>query len=97
MTASPQTPAPGSTAQPCLSACASAVQIDASQANTGQNHAISALKFKILREFLQLGWNVLLSDLDVVVIQVCPRLLHAAGAAVQSQMLKLLPGAPLMF
>lgn len=77
-------------------ACASAMQIDASQANTGQNHAISALKFKILREFLQLGWNVLLSDIDVVVIQVCPRLLRAAGAAVRSPMVELLPGTPLL-
>ena len=72
------------------------MQIDASQANTGQNHAISALKFKILREFLQLGWNVLLSDIDVVVIQVCPRLLRAAGAAVRSPMVELLPGTPLL-
>ena len=34
------------------------------------NHAISALKFKIIREFLELGWNVLLSDVDVILIQV---------------------------
>lgn len=37
---------------------------------TGDNHAISALKFKIIQEFLQLGWNVLLSDVDIVVIAV---------------------------
>ena len=34
------------------------------------NHAISALKFKIIREFLELGWNVLLSDVDVILVQV---------------------------
>ena len=36
------------------------------------NHAISALKFKIIREFLELGWNVLLSDVDVILVQVMP-------------------------
>ena len=36
------------------------------------NHAISALKFKIIREFLELGWNVLLSDVDVILVQVQP-------------------------
>lgn len=47
------------------------LQVDKAQEGTGDNHAISALKFKILREFLALGWNVLLSDVDVVVVQVC--------------------------
>jgi hypothetical protein len=46
------------------------VQIDKAQEGTGANHAISALKFKIIQEFLELGWNVLLSDVDVVVVQV---------------------------
>lgn len=38
-------------------------------AKTGQNHAVSALKFHILREFLQLGYSVLLSDIDIVYLQ----------------------------
>nr|BAJ95641.1 predicted protein [Hordeum vulgare subsp. vulgare] len=33
---------------------------------TGGNHAVSALKFRILREFLQLGYSVLLSDIDII-------------------------------
>mgnify|MGYP001804452429 CR=1 FL=1 len=33
------------------------------------NHAISGLKFQILREFLTLGYSVLLSDVDVLVVQ----------------------------
>ncbi|KAE8660998.1 G-box-binding factor 1-like [Hibiscus syriacus] len=33
---------------------------------TGGNHAVSGLKFRILREFLQLGYSVLLSDVDIV-------------------------------
>ncbi|KAG8377750.1 hypothetical protein BUALT_Bualt08G0065500 [Buddleja alternifolia] len=36
---------------------------------TGGNHAVSALKFRILREFLQLGYGVLLSDVDIVYLQ----------------------------
>ncbi|XP_017971893.1 PREDICTED: arabinosyltransferase RRA2 [Theobroma cacao] len=35
----------------------------------GTNHAVSGLKFRILREFLQLGYNVLLSDVDIVYLQ----------------------------
>ncbi|GLT92157.1 hypothetical protein SLE2022_100080 [Rubroshorea leprosula] len=38
-------------------------------ARTGGNHAVSALKFDILREFLQLGYSVLLSDIDIVYLQ----------------------------
>ncbi|CAL5229301.1 g12600 [Coccomyxa viridis] len=45
------------------------VKVDKAQEGTGDNHAISALKFKIIQEFLELGWNVLLSDVDVVVVQ----------------------------
>lgn len=41
----------------------------ASQANTGSNHAVSALKFGIIKQFLELGWSVLLSDVDICVIQ----------------------------
>ncbi|KAL8197948.1 hypothetical protein R6Q57_016478 [Mikania cordata] len=40
-----------------------------SVAKTGSNHAVSGLKFRILREFLQLGYSVLLSDVDIVYIQ----------------------------
>ncbi|PKA51347.1 rhamnogalacturonan II specific xylosyltransferase [Apostasia shenzhenica] len=35
----------------------------------GTNHAVSGLKFQILREFLQLGYSVLLSDIDIVYLQ----------------------------
>ncbi|KAL6216120.1 hypothetical protein ACLB2K_009347 [Fragaria x ananassa] len=38
-------------------------------AKTGGNHAVSGLKFRILREFLQLGYGVLLSDVDIVYLQ----------------------------
>lgn len=46
------------------------MQIDKSQEGTGDNHAISALKFKIILEFLQAGWNVFLSDVDIVIVKV---------------------------
>ncbi|XP_062020117.1 arabinosyltransferase RRA3-like [Rosa rugosa] len=36
---------------------------------TGGNHAVSGMKFRILREFLQLGYSVLLSDVDIVYLQ----------------------------
>lgn len=36
---------------------------------SGGNHAVSGLKFRILREFLQLGYSVLLSDVDIVFLQ----------------------------
>lgn len=45
-------------------------QIAQVQAGTGNNHAISALKFGIIHEFLELGWSVLLSDVDIVTLQV---------------------------
>ncbi|KMZ61444.1 hypothetical protein ZOSMA_52G00950 [Zostera marina] len=35
----------------------------------GGNHAVSGLKFRILREFLELGYAVLLSDVDIVYLQ----------------------------
>ncbi|KDP46226.1 hypothetical protein JCGZ_10066 [Jatropha curcas] len=35
----------------------------------GGNHEVSGLKFRILREFLQLGYSVLLSDVDIVYLQ----------------------------
>ncbi|KAJ8539484.1 hypothetical protein K7X08_013736 [Anisodus acutangulus] len=36
---------------------------------TGKNQAVSGLKFRILREFLQLGYSILLSDVDIVYLQ----------------------------
>ncbi|XP_078441721.1 arabinosyltransferase RRA2-like [Wolffia australiana] len=36
---------------------------------TGGNHAVSGLKFRVLREFLQLGYSILLSDVDIVYLQ----------------------------
>lgn len=38
-------------------------------ARTGGNHAVSGLKFQVLREFLQLGYSVLLSDVDILYFQ----------------------------
>lgn len=40
-----------------------------SVAKTGSNHAVSGLKFRVLREFLQLGYSVLLSDVDIIYLQ----------------------------
>jgi hypothetical protein len=60
------------------------LQVDKAQEGTGDNHAISALKFRIIQEFLELGWNVLLSDVDVVVIQVRSMLSAIMPAAVSS-------------
>jgi hypothetical protein len=45
------------------------LEIPESQKNSGSNHAVSALKFRILKPFLQLGYSVLLSDVDIVTIQ----------------------------
>jgi hypothetical protein len=45
------------------------MQVSKSQEHAGDNHAISALKFGIIKKFLQLGWAVLLSDIDVCVLQ----------------------------
>ncbi|CAL9193049.1 unnamed protein product [Musa hybrid cultivar] len=36
---------------------------------TGGNHAVSGLKFRILREFLQLGYSILLLDVDIIYLQ----------------------------
>eukprot|EP00892_Ulva_mutabilis_P003675 jgi/Ulvmu1/167/UM001_0171.1 len=35
---------------------------------TGSSHAVSGLKFQILKEFLLLGYSVLLSDVDIVTV-----------------------------
>ena len=45
------------------------LQVSDAQKDTGMNHAVSALKYGILRSFLELGWHVFLSDVDVVVLQ----------------------------
>ena len=47
------------------------VEIPKSQADrhTGSNHAVSAMKFGIIKKFLMLGWAVLLSDIDICVLQ----------------------------
>ncbi|GAB4823934.1 hypothetical protein N2152v2_010980 [Parachlorella kessleri] len=45
------------------------VVIPDTQKDTGANHATSAMKYQIVREFLELGWDVLLSDVDVVTVQ----------------------------
>ena len=44
-------------------------QISESQKHVGENHAVSGLKFKIIRRFMELGYAVLLSDVDIVTLQ----------------------------
>ncbi|GFR47051.1 hypothetical protein Agub_g8736, partial [Astrephomene gubernaculifera] len=39
------------------------------QQGTGDNHAVSAMKFGILKKFVELGWAVLLSDVDIAIFQ----------------------------
>lgn len=43
--------------------------VSESQMKTGDNHAVSGLKFHLLRDFLALGYSVLLSDIDIVYLQ----------------------------
>lgn len=45
------------------------LEIPKSQKDAGSNHAVSALKFRILKRFLDLGYSVLLSDVDVVTLK----------------------------
>lgn len=45
------------------------LEIPESQKDAGSNHAVSALKFRILKRFLELGYSVLLSDVDVVTLK----------------------------
>ncbi|KAG1676624.1 hypothetical protein FOA52_008753 [Chlamydomonas sp. UWO 241] len=40
-----------------------------SQEGTGENHAVSAMKFGILKQFMDIGYSVLLSDVDIVILQ----------------------------
>lgn len=44
------------------------MEIPDSQKNNGGNHAVSALKFRILARFMNLGYSVLLSDVDVLTL-----------------------------
>ncbi|CAA0841787.1 Nucleotide-diphospho-sugar transferase family protein [Striga hermonthica] len=37
--------------------------------NSSSSHEVSGLKFRVLREFLQMGYSVLLSDIDIVFLQ----------------------------
>ena len=53
----------------CTDICCMLMQVSDAQKNVGSNHAVSGLKFKILHHFLQLGYSVLLSDVDIVTIQ----------------------------
>ncbi|KAK2080581.1 hypothetical protein QBZ16_000435 [Prototheca wickerhamii] len=41
-------------------------KIPKAQQGNGSNHAVSAMKFRILKEFLQLGYSVFLSDVDIL-------------------------------
>jgi hypothetical protein len=36
------------------------------------NHAVSSKKFRIIQMFLELGWNVFLADIDIVILRVPP-------------------------
>lgn len=45
------------------------VKIPDSQKDVGSNHAVSALKFRILQNFMKLGYSVFLSDVDIVFLQ----------------------------
>jgi hypothetical protein len=47
-------------------ACA---QISDAQKGVGENHAVSGLKFRVLLPMLELGYSVLLSDVDIVTLQ----------------------------
>lgn len=52
------------------------IKIPDSQKSVGENHAVSALKFRILTNFLKLGYAVFLSDVDIVTLQNPFPLLH---------------------
>ena len=45
------------------------MQVSEAQKGVGSNHAVSGLKFRILRPVLDMGYAVLLSDVDVVTLQ----------------------------
>ncbi len=44
------------------------MQVSEAQKSVGSNHAVSGLKFLILRPMLELGYAVLLSDVDIVTL-----------------------------
>lgn len=43
------------------------MQVAKAQEGAGDNHAVSAMKFRVLRNFLKLGYSVFLSDVDICV------------------------------
>lgn len=45
------------------------LEVHKAQEGTGENHAVSAMKFGILKPFIDLGWSVLLSDVDIAILQ----------------------------
>ncbi|GFH15326.1 glycosyltransferase, partial [Haematococcus lacustris] len=45
------------------------LEVHKAQAGTGDNHAVSAMKFGILKRFVELGYAVLLSDVDISILQ----------------------------
>ena len=45
------------------------MQVSEAQKGVGSNHAVSGLKFRILRPVLDMGFAVLLSDVDIVTLQ----------------------------
>ncbi|CAL5218343.1 g3 [Coccomyxa viridis] len=45
------------------------LQVSEAQKGVGSNHAVSGLKFRILRPILDMGFAVLLSDVDIVTLQ----------------------------
>lgn len=49
--------------------CITGVQVSEAQKDVGANHAVSGLKFKVLRPILDMGYAVLLSDVDIVTLQ----------------------------
>ena len=46
------------------------------QKGVGSNHAVSGLKFRVLRPMLDLGYAVLLSDVDIITLQNPFQFLH---------------------
>lgn len=52
------------------------MQVSEAQKGVGSNHAVSGLKFRVLRPMLDLGYAVLLSDVDIITLQNPFRYLH---------------------
>ena len=53
-----------------------AMQVSEAQKGVGSNHAVSGLKFRVLRPMLDLGFSVLLSDVDIITLQNPFQFLH---------------------